>query len=173
MARDVRLEAVRDGIVKSLYGRRLGLDHNDVLLGPKAYRVPIEGWTSGASTIPSTSVTLTKYGVSIIGTTGSSGTSAASTATQQLPAPEPGIEKFVVNVSTASLAISTVTGSAYFRTSASSTYQYATFGANGAYLKVVGISTALWQVTSIGVSATVLTSAASTSSQVVNNVTFA
>lgn len=173
MAKNVTLEGLRRDYSHSIYGRKLAMDSDDFILGPKGLRVGGEGFSSAGSTIPSSSVvtTLSDYGYSIIGTTGSSGTSAASTATQQLPAPNPGVTKVIANVSTATMGISTVTGASYFMATDSSTYQYADFAGRSA-LTLLGVSTAHWLVTNNGeISAVALTSAASTSFTVTKRVT--
>mgnify|MGYP003132386861 CR=1 FL=1 len=149
MTRYGDIEALRNDIVKSIYGRRLGMDHDDLLVGPVGVRTNLQGLTSGTSTIPTTGTTTLKTnGLSLVGSTASSGTSAASTAGMQLPAPEPGVRKEFLNISTALITISTVTGGAKILStgSAGSTYQYISLWGKGASIELIGLTTALWGV---------------------------
>ncbi|HEB27350.1 MAG TPA: hypothetical protein ENI05_06185 [Porticoccus sp.] len=145
MTRFADIEKLRNDVVKSIYGRRLGLDHDDFLVGPVGIRNPIDNLTSGQSTMPSTgTLTLQPHGISLIGTTASSGTSVASTASQQLPAPSPGARKSLFNITTGQLVVSTVTASAFFFSSQSSTMTYLTLTGKGANAELIGLTTALW-----------------------------
>lgn len=164
MAQDISLEGLRSQFIHSIYGRQLGVDVNGFVVGPKDVRLSGEGWSSAGSTFPSTSTvtTLSNHGYSIIGTTASSGTSAASTATQQLAAPAPGVEKKIYNASTATVGISTVTAAVFFMATDSSTYQYANFAGRSA-LTLLGVSTLHYAVINNSEIASVIaTSAAST-----------
>lgn len=145
MTRFADLDALRRDYVKSIYGSRLGLDRDDFLVGPVGLRSPIDNLTSGESTVPSTGVlTLKPYGISLIGTTASSGTSVASTASQQLPAPSPGARKSLINVTTGQVVISSVTGGSNFFSSQSSTMTFITLTGKGANAELIGLTTDLW-----------------------------
>lgn len=75
-------------ILKSLYGRRLGLDNSGYIVGAPGVREPTE-LTTAASTLPN-------FGLSVL---------SGSTADFTLPAPRvPGITKTIVNASTLSTA---------------------------------------------------------------------
>lgn len=77
-----------DEISKSLYGRRLGLDHGGYLVGTPGIRVPYEASTAGS--------TIANYGISVL---------SGSTATWTIQAPlVAGVQKMVVNASTLSTA---------------------------------------------------------------------
>ena len=54
MALDSSLNGMRNAIITSLYGRRIGLDSNDYLIG-KPLRDIVEGVSSAASTIVTSS----------------------------------------------------------------------------------------------------------------------
>lgn len=149
MAKDTSLNGIRNEMIHSLYGRRLGVDQNNLLVGHTGERVPAEGWSSGGSTFPSSSpATLSAFGLTVGGTTGSSGSTAASPACQQLPAPVPGVRKLLFNASTAMFTAGTTAAAAYFMStgSAGSTYQYVTLWGKGVSLELIGLTTALWGV---------------------------
>jgi len=148
MAKQWDIEALRETYVKSLYGRRLGFDVDDTLVGPKGYRIPSENWSSD-STFATTDDSLTAFGVSIVGTSLSSGTSSVSSACQQIAAPEVGVEKFIVNISTAVITIGTTLNSAFFSSTAGSTAVYMTMQGKGA-VHLIGLTTAVYQVLTPG-----------------------
>jgi len=52
------LATIRNGIITSIHGRRLGFDHNDVLVGTKAIKRPITDATSDTTgtALPNTGV---------------------------------------------------------------------------------------------------------------------
>lgn len=141
------LDSLRSSIITSLFGRRAGLDQNGLLVGMPALRMPVDGFSSEGSTFPSTGTgTLSKYGVSVIGSSASSGTISASPTCQQLPAPVPGIPKYLFNPSTAVMTVGTTAAAAYFMTSGGSTYQYLTMSGKGQGAVLLGISTDVWAV---------------------------
>lgn len=149
MAQDTSLESLRNQMITSLFGRRIGLDINGAIVGPKDIRVAIEGFSSAGSTIGSTSpATLSAFGVTVGGSVLSSGSTAASPACQQLPAPIPGVFKTLFNMTTAMMTIGTTAASAYFMStgSAGSTYQYVTLWGKGASVQLLGLTTAFWGV---------------------------
>lgn len=146
------LEALRRVYVKSLYGRRFAMDQNDFLVGPRGLKTPISGLTSGSATIASTSENLSipNYGVSLIGSQDSSGTTLTtdSATGSHLDAPEPGVSKRLLNITTAVITVGTINASAFFLStgSAGSTYQYVTLWGKGASVDLFGITTAMWGV---------------------------
>lgn len=149
MAKDTSLQSIRNEMLTSIFGRRLGLDINGSLVGALDIRVPADGWSSAGSTFPSTGLaTMSVGGITVGGTTGSSGSTAASPACQQLPAPMPGLFKTLFNASTAFFTVGTTAAAAYFLStgSAGSTYQYCTLAAKGCNVTLVGLTTALWGV---------------------------
>ena len=140
MARSIDLEGLRREAVKSLYGRRLGIDSNDHLVGPRSIRAPIFGISGNAGVTPSTSVTtVVNYGVQAMGS------SAAGLSTgYTLSAPEPGIRKTLFAISTAYINITCSTGS-FFVTTANSTGQVLMFE-RGIGVDLIGLSTSLWGI---------------------------
>lgn len=149
MAQDTSLQALRNAIITSIFGRRVGFDKNDCIVGPPALRWPAEGWSSAGSTIGSTApATLSAFGLTVGGSVGTSGTTAASPACQQLPAPVPGVRKLLFNATTAMMTVGTTAAAAYFMStgSAGSTYQYVTLWGKGVSLELIGLTTALYGV---------------------------
>ena len=78
----ISLQTLRSAKITSIHGRRLALDNNDFLLGPKGFREPVFELTSA-----STAQTLSNHGLTVINVT-----SAATSATNSffLPNPVPG-----------------------------------------------------------------------------------
>lgn len=156
MPQDTSVTGLRNQIVTSLFGRRIGLTPGNssdtgihYLVGPTAFRVPVLGVSSGGSTITSTSVAtpLPPYGMSLIGASGASATTA-----YLLSAPVPGVRKLLFVATTGTAVVGTTDGGAFIATSGSitSTYGIMTFAGKGANVELFGITTALWGV--IGVS---------------------
>lgn len=178
MAQNTSLEGLRSQILTQIWGRRLGLDSNNYLVGPLSQRTAVQGVSSAGSTVTSTSVAspLTPYGVSLVGAT-----AASATTGYTLSAPVPGVSK-ILFVPTTGYAVVTVTtdstgaGAGAFicsTASVTSTYQIITFSGKGNYCELIGLTTALWGVKSFsGISAAALSSASSTSITVTNSVTF-
>src|SRR2546422_740349 len=110
MAQDTSLNGLRNSIITSLYGRRIGLDSSDYLTGPRAIREQVEGVSSAASTIVSTSVTnnLSAYGLSLVGATGATATTAYT-----LAAPVTGVVKRLFNPTTGLAVILTTAAGAF------------------------------------------------------------
>ena len=144
MAQDATLQGLRSQLLTQIHGRRLALDPNDYLIGPRDLRVQIEGFSSGGSTITSTAVAtaLSAWGVSVVGASAASGTTA-----YVLAAPVPGVRKTLF-CPTTGYAVVLASTAAYYCSSASvtSTYQIATFTGKGNMLELMGLSTALWAV---------------------------
>ena len=139
MAKIVDLEGIRRTYVKSLYGRRFGMDDKDFLVGPRGLRNPIFGLAGNTSSVASSlqSTDVANYGVTVFG----SSLIGLSTG-YGLNAPEPGISKYLVSLTTAYTAITCDTGS-FIMTSANSTGQVLVFE-KGLTVELMGISTSLW-----------------------------
>lgn len=150
MAQDTSLTGLRNQLVTSLFGRRLGLAPGNssdqtvhYLVGHVSERVPVEGWNSAGSTITSTSVAsfLAPYGVSLVGATAASGTTAYT-----LSAPVPGVRKTIFANTTGNAVVTLASGNFISSGSAASTYTIATFTGKGNVLELMGISTAHYAV---------------------------
>lgn len=147
MAQDTTLQGLRNQMLTSLFGRRLGFDKNDSLVGVNDVRSPIEGWSSAGSTFPSTGLaTLSAFGIAVAGSSGSSGSTSQSPACQQLPAPTPGVYKTLYNASTAVITYGTTASGAVIQATAGSTFKYLTLAGRGANAMLVALSTDMWGV---------------------------
>ncbi len=156
MPLDTSLNGIRARIIDSLKGRRIGMVTGnssgdistpvspDFVAGVKGYVEPIEGFSSGGTTITSTSVTnaLSAYGFSVVGATGASGTTAYS-----LNSPVPGTVKKIFNPTTGTVTINLASGSFLCSTgSAASTQAVITFAGKGSFIELYALTTALWGV---------------------------
>lgn len=169
---DRTLEGTRNRLLTSIFGRRLGLETHGSLGGMAGSIEPIDGFTSGGTTVTSTSVAtnLPAYGLSAIGASGASATTAYN-----LDAPIPGVRKTLFVPTTGYAVVGTTASGAFIASTASvtSTYGIITFTGKGNFVELMGLTTALWGVISDGgINTVALTSAASTSSTVTRNVTY-
>lgn len=150
MAQDTSLTGLRNQLVTSIFGRRLALAPGnssdtavEYLVGPRALREQVEGFSSAGSTITSTSVAnyLSPYGISVVGSSGASGTTA-----YLLAAPVPGVAKRIFNVTTGVADILTTAAGAFICSTASITSTQGTihFVGKGACVELWGLTTNLW-----------------------------
>lgn len=145
----VSLEQIRNKIFTSIYGRRLGLDPNEFLVGPKDVRVATQTLTSAT-----TGTNALNYGITGFNVTTASASTASSVGTTEvgrsflLDAPAEGVTKFVYNAnttgSTASVVVEFGTGVTCFSASLGSTFTGLTMWAGGQYAHLVGVSTSQW-----------------------------
>lgn len=145
MAQDTSLAGLRSQYLTQIHGRRLALDPGDYLVGPRELRLQVEGVSSAGSTITSTSVTnnLSAFGVSLVGATGASATTAYN-----LAAPVTGVRKIIFNPTTGQAVIFTTGTGAFLCSSGSitSTFGSITISAKGGCVELMGLTTNLWGV---------------------------
>lgn len=145
MAQDTSLNGLRSQYLTSLHGRRVALDANEFLVGPKDIRVQVAGVSAAGSTIISTAVTsnLDPYGVSLLGATLASGTTGYT-----LAAPIPGVRKVLFCPTSGYAVVGTTAAGAFICStgSAASTYGTITFAGKGNICEMIGLTTALWGV---------------------------
>lgn len=152
MAQDTSLNGLRNQLITQLYGRRIGLSIGNSsdntaqhLSGFASIREPVMGVSSAGSTIVSTSVAtpLPAYGVSLVGASAASGTTAYN-----LAAPIPGVRKVLFVPTTGYAVVGTTDAGAFICSSASvtSTYGIITFTGKGNMCEMIGLTTALWGV---------------------------
>lgn len=154
------LETLRNSILTSIYGRRLGLKNGDFLTGPKALvkaTQTIEP-SSALSTVSTTGTAILNYGITSLAvataaaTTGSSYGTTEVAGTYALAAPEPGVEKLIYtasNHSTMLISVQFSTGVTAFNTSNGSTFGGLSFNAPGQWVRLVGLSTSKWLMAGI------------------------
>lgn len=135
----ISLNQLRSAILTSIYGRRLGLDKDEALVGVKNLKRPVTGGTSDT-----TGTNLPNYGINSVVTT--------TDDTWVLDNPYIGAEVTLMTGSS-STGIHSINlgGSLCYSTQGIAGSTVVLTGA-GAVISLVGISTALWQVTSRGAS---------------------
>lgn len=145
------LETLRSNAVTSLYGRRLGLDKDETLIGPKALKRAVQDLTSA-----STGTTLNNYGVIVARITGVATTAAGGVFILPNPIPGVAIDLCYANTSQAatagSTAIAFLRGSTafYIQSSVGST-GVAVLLPQGTWARLMGMSTDAYHLqTAIG-----------------------
>lgn len=142
------LESLRSKILTSIHGRRLGIDANEFLVGPKGLRHQITNATSAT-----TGTNLTNHGFHTV-------QSATGAKTWKLDDPVAGCE-VTIGTKTASAQTQTVTTVAATIVSTQGvTGRSIVMRAAGSYIRLLGISTSQWLVA--GISPNIVTTHGST-----------
>ena len=131
------LEQLRSVILTSIFGRRLGLDNQEFLVGPKDMRTAIEDITSTAAT------SALPYGHTRVLTSGSS-----QTGSYTLQAPVPGVRKTLSLNSTSTGTMQFTATNAAFLSGSGTSEAVVSFITKGAFIELLGVTTAYWQVLS-------------------------
>ena len=127
----------------TIYGDRLALDDDGMLVGPPALKV-------GATTLGSTATNLPAHGVTIL--------NAAAASTFVLDPPMIGVEKWFFQTSNGtSHNIITGTSNIKIHSTIGSSQQRLAFQSTGDFARLIGISTAIWAVVSLGAGVSVTT----------------
>lgn len=132
------LETLRGQLLTSIFGRRLGIDPNEYLVGPKDIRKQIEDLTT-------TPTTVAAYGMSLVTATGSS----QGPVQHFLPAPVPGVLKHLALGTTSTGShqfLSTANGASIKAASDGTTKSVINLVGQGGAVTLFGVSTAIWQV---------------------------
>lgn len=137
-------EALRSLIKTSLFGRRIGLDNNDYLVGPLDVRNQIEDVTS---TVPTT---VSAYGLTRILTSGSS----QGPVQHNLPNPVVGVQKIIGlnTTSTGSYQFLAQSGQSILAASDGTTKALFNMLGQGGVITLEGLTSSIWMV--CGVSST-------------------
>lgn len=147
------LETLRNRVKTSIHGRRLGIDSDSYLVGPKAHKGVVQDLTSG-----STGTTLNAYGTIVARISGVATT--ASGGVFILPNPVPGVDVQLCYANTSQGATAGSTAIAFLRGS-TAFYIQSTVGSTGVavllpqgtWAVLKGISTDAYQLmTAIGTS---------------------
>lgn len=156
------LQENRNSILTTIYGRRLGLDKNDFLIG-KSAKHAIQALTSGSS-----ATAITNYGVTAINvTTGSASTGSSIGTTEvglswNMDAPEPGVEKTIYlsnsTGSTAGAVVEFGTGVTGFNSSLGTTFTGILLQGHGAWVKLIGMSATSWMMVGMSTSTSMASS---------------
>lgn len=130
--------AWNERIMKSLYGRRLGLQSlgvglkRDFLVGPDDFRV-------GVTTAETTSTNLQPHGLSVL-----PGTSAGSSAVYTLDPPIPGVMKVIAGSTDNGPTIVKTANGETISTTAGSSWTTVEISSLGGSFMLVGLTTARW-----------------------------
>lgn len=141
------LETLRNNVQTSIFGRRLGLDDADFIVGPKEVKGVVQDLTSG-----STATTLNAYGTIVARITGVATTASGGVFILPNPVPGIGINLCYANTSQAatagSTAIAFLRGSTafYIQSSIGST-GVAVLLPQGTWARLLGISTDAYHFT--------------------------
>lgn len=133
------LETLRSNMQTSIFGRRLGLDDADFMVGPKDIKGTIEDLTTAT-----TGTDVTAYGTAQFSTAAGTGP-----VQHRLAAPVPGVMKKLINgsSSTASLQfLSTPNGASIVSASDGTTKAVVNLLGPGASVTLIGLTTAKWGV---------------------------
>jgi len=128
------LQQVRDSIMTSIYGRRLGLDKDDRLCGIKGRRETITEATSNT-----TAVNLPNYGIVTV--------ASSNEMTWVLDDPLVGCEvKIMIGTSTSTANHYINTDTATIKSSFGTTQTQIDMEGGGAGITMIGLSTGLWGI---------------------------
>jgi len=155
------LTALRNSILTSIHGRRLGLNSNEFMVGPKDMAVATQSLTSG-----STATQVTNYGITMLDVTTGAATTASSLGTTEvgcawtMAAPEPGVRKTLMKVSatlgsTMPVVVGFGSGVTGYNSSFLSTATGVMLNAVGQQVTLMGITTAKWLVLALSTGASV------------------
>lgn len=136
------LESIKSNILTSIFGRRLGLDKDDYLHGPRALREQVQDLTTASS-----ATAVPNYGVTRVTCTGSS----QGPVQYLLDAPAIGVEKTLVLASSSTASyqfLTTAAGAQVYGSSLGTTAGVINLLGPTSFVKLVGLSTAIWGVVS-------------------------
>ncbi len=131
------LEQLRSQIITSIFGRRLGVDKDEFLVGPKDHRLSIEDISTTAAT------SCQNYGHTRFLTSGSS-----QTGVYTLQAPVPGVRKSFSLQSTSTGTMQVTATNAAFLSASGSSVAVVSLITGGAFADMIAVSTAYWQLLS-------------------------
>lgn len=137
----ISIDTIRNLIVTSIHGRRLGLDVNNFLAGPKDLRKAVTNATSAT-----TATAILNYGVHTVATTTDDGWT--------LTDPLPGVEVTIGTATTSTGTHAIVPAAATIISTNGTAGSSISMQGVGAFIKLMGISTSQWLVTSRGGSTT-------------------
>lgn len=137
----ISLETLRSSILTSLHGRRIGLDPDSFLVGPKDLRKPVT-----AATSDTTGTALPNHGFVTVTTTTNDGWS--------LTDPTAGCEVTIMTGSSSTGNHAVVPAAATIISTNGVDGSSMILQGNGAHVKLVGVSTSQWVVSARGGSTT-------------------
>ena|SRR5258706_15958194 len=131
------IQQLRNNILTSIFGRRLGLDNDQYLVGALDNKVV----TQQATTLTTGTV---------INAHGFTGVSSSTNTTWSMAAPVEGISKQLVATTTSTGTMAVQLASGNFLTTAGSSFNQVTFTALGQSVDLVGLSTSLYAAIGAG-----------------------
>ena len=143
-------EVNRSGIITSLFGRRLGIDKDECLVGPVGFKVETESLTSVGSTLTA----IDAAGMYLLNLTTAATTAAAGGGVFLLSNPIPGVSVKVFNryTSTGALGSTATTllrpSTAFYIESSEGTTMTTVVLSSQGFVELTGISTDRYVVTS-------------------------
>lgn len=139
MAQTTTLEGLRSQIQTSVFGRRLGLDIGETLVGPNDIRKPVT-----AATSLTTGTNISAYGHTTI-------TCASAATVFILADPVPGVFKTLTNISTGGPKVTLSNATIRNQLGSTNTFLLWTASSSGQTATLFGESTSVWQnMTSTG-----------------------
>lgn len=132
----ILIEQLRDRILTSIRGRRLGLDKDDFLVGSKGHRVPVTNATSDT-----TATLLLNHGFQTVAST--------TNDTWTLTDPVPGMTTRIAVGSSSTGLHAIVPQAATIISSNGSAGSSITLSGPGSFIELTGVTTAQWIVNSI------------------------
>lgn len=143
------LETLRNNAITSLYGRRVGLDKDQFLVGHKDSKLANQTLTSGT-----TATAVTNYGITGFTVTSGSASTASSVGTTEvglswaMDAPAEGVSKLLylygTTASTAGVVVEFGSGVTAFDSSLGSTFTGIRMDGIGAWCRLRGLSATKW-----------------------------
>lgn len=157
------LEQLRNSILTSLYGRRMGLDPDAFVVGVKDVKKATQFIGSSTnSSASSTGTTIINYGITSLAVATQAASTGSSYGTTEvggqflLDAPAEGVQKLIYTASQHSTLLISVmfsTGVTAQNTSAGSSFGGLSFNAPGQWVKLMGVSTSKWLLAGIATGA--------------------
>ena len=161
------LQTIRNNILTSMHGRRVGLDVNQFIQGPKDIRKQTQFIGSSTnSSASSTGTEIDNFGYTALAvatqaaSTGSSYGTTEVGGTFALAAPAEGVEKLIYTASQHSTMLISVqfsTGVTGQSASAGSSFGGLSFNAPGQWVRLLGASTSKWIMIGIATGASLAT----------------
>jgi hypothetical protein len=154
------VDTLRNSILSSIHGRRLGLDKDEFLVGPKALKKAYQAIdpASLTSSVSTTGTEVANHGYTSLAVATQAATTGSSYGTTEvggvyaMAAPAPGVEKVLFTSTAHSTMLITVSfgpGVTAQNTSAGSTFGGVSFNARGQWCRLIGLTTDRWLMAGI------------------------
>jgi hypothetical protein len=133
----------RNRMVTNLWGGRLALDVDNMLVGPPEHKL-------GVTTLGATATSIPAHGVTVL--------NAAAASTYILDAPMTGVRKYIVQSGVGS-SHNIITGTSNIKilSTFGSSQQRVALQSTGDFVQLIGLSTALWAILALNAGVSVTT----------------